>query len=192
MKLNALLVASTLLAFGGLLALSGTRAALGTALDHTWQLALMHLELALAPLLFLPVIGERKHAFTNLLAGAACWAAGGAVVLLFGFASMRDAGWDSRALSAVTWLAVSGLLALAARRDAVMVTRGRVLLLAMFGLPVLWHYLLLEYAGATGTHLRALSPNWSLLSQGVPLWPLALVGALCWIGAFALPDRRSP
>lgn len=191
MKFNALLVASMLLALGGLLALSGVRESLGTALDDSWQLALIHAEFALAPLLFLPVVGGRKVAATNLLAGAACFAAGGAVVLLFSFASMRGAGWDTRMLSACVWLAVSGLLALAARRDAVWVTRGRVLLLALFGLPALWHYFLLEYAGADGSHLRPLSPNWALATNDITLWPLAIIGVLCWIGAFALPDRRA-
>lgn len=190
MRFNALLVASVLLAFGGLLALAGVREAFGTALDDSWQLALIHTELGLAPLLFLPVIGDRKIAVNNLLAGAACWAAGGAVILLFSFASMRGAGWDTRALSASVWLAVSGVLTLAARGGGVWVTRGRVLLLVVFGLPPLWHYLSLEYAGADGTHLRALSPNWSLVSNDVTLWPLAVVGVLAWIGAFALPDRR--
>ena len=192
MRFNALLVACTLLALGGVMAMPSVRETVGTALDDSWQLALIHAELALAPLLFLPLVGGRKQTFTNLVSLASSWAAGTAVVLMFGFASMREAGWDTRALSACTWLAVGGVLAFGARRDEWWVTRGRVLLIALFGLPVLWHYFLLEYAGASGIHFRPLSPNWSLVAEDIVLWPLALVGAICWIGAFALPDRREP
>lgn len=189
MKFNALLVVSVLLALGGLFALPGERQAAGLGLDGSWQLAVIHAELALAPLLYLPVVGERRSALNNLLGGASCWAAGGAVVLLFGFAG--GAGWSTRALSACVWLAVSGVLAMGARRDAAMVQRGRVLLLALLALPALWHYLLLEYAGATGAHLRAISPNWGLATNQPALWPLLLIGTLCWVGAFALPTRRT-
>lgn len=190
MRFNALLVVATLLALGGLLALPSLRNSFGTSLDDSWQLALVHCELALAPLLFLPLVGGREDAFMNLLTAASCWLGAAAVVLLFSFASMRGLGWDSRGLSACTWICVSGLLAAAARLDARWVTRGRILLLVTFALPVLWHYFLLEYAGADGSHLRALSPNWQLLTAQLVSWPLAVSGAVLWVIAFALPDRR--
>lgn len=189
MRFNALLVAGSLLAVGGLVALGPVRSALGLALDETWQLALIHAELALAPLLFMPVAGGRGKALTNLAAAAACTSAGAATVLLFSFAVMGGVGLDTRALAGVAWLAVSGLLALGARFGPHWVLRVRVLVLCAFGLPALWHYLLLEYAGASGGHLAALSPNWALATHSISLWPLLLAGALAWSGALALPDR---
>jgi len=192
MRFNALLVAGSLLAVGGLVALGPVRSALGLSLDDSWQLALIHAELALAPLLYMPVVGGRGKALSNLAAAAACASAGAATVLLFSFASMGEVGLDTRALAGVMWLAVSGVLALGARFGARWVPRGRVLLLCAFGLPPLWHYLLLEYAGASGGQLAPLSPNWALATQNVSLLPLMLAGVLAWIGALALPDRERP
>lgn len=189
MRFNALLVAASLLAVGGLVALGPVRGALGLALVDAWQLALIHAELALVPLLFLPRSGGRGKAMANLAAAAACCAAGAAVILLFSFAAPGDHGLQTRGLAASVWLAGSGLLALGARVGPRWVLRGRVLLLCAFGLPPLWHYLLLEYAGASGGHLAAFSPNWALATRAVSLWPLLLAGALAWAGALALPDR---
>lgn len=189
MRFNALLVAASLLVVGGLVAIGPVRSALGLALDESWQLALVHAELGLAPLLFLPVGGGRTKALQNLAAAAACCAAGAAVVLLFSFSAMGDAGFATRALAGAVWLAVSGLLALGARFAPHWVWRGRLLLLCVFGLPPLWHYLLLEYAGASGGHLAGLSPNWALATRDISLWPLLLAGGLTWAGALAAPDR---
>jgi hypothetical protein len=189
MRFNALIVAGCLLAVGAAVAPAPVRSALGLALDDSWQLALIHAELALVPLVFFPVRGGRCEALGNLAAALACWAAGTAVVLLFSFAAMHDV-YGTRALSAAVWLAGSGLMALAARGEA-WVLRARVLLLCAFGLPPLWHYLALEYGGATATHLRPLSPGWSLATQDVTLWPLLLAGALCWVAALVIPSRRA-
>lgn len=192
MRFNALLVAGSLLAVGGLVALGPVRSSLGLALDDAWQLALIHAELALAPLLFMPVAGGRGKALTNLVTAAACASAGAATVLLFSFASMGEVGLDTRAFAGSVWLAVSGPLALGARFGAHWVLRGRILLLCAIGLPALWHYLLLEYAGSSGGQLAPFSPNWALATQSVSLWPLLLAGALAWFGALALPDRGRP
>jgi hypothetical protein len=189
MRFNAVIVASCLLAIGAAVALAPVRQALGLALDDSWQHSVIHAELALVPLLYLPVRGGRREALSNLCAALACWAAGSAVVLLFSFASMHEV-FATRTLSAAAWLAGAGLLALAARGDG-WVARARVLLLCAFGLPPLWHYLALEYGGATATHLRPLSPGWSLASDDVTLWPLLLAGALCWVAALVIPARRT-
>jgi hypothetical protein len=189
MRFNALVVAGCLLAVGGLVALRPVREALGLALDDSLQLAVIHIELALAPLLFFPLNGAREKALSNLAAAIACWAAGAAVVLLFSFASMGDEGRDTRALSAVVWLASAGLLSLAARRGMHWVGRARVVLLVMFGLPPLWYYVALEYGGASLSRLKALSPSWGLATGDVTLWPLLLVGLTAWIAALALPKR---
>lgn len=190
MRFNALIVAASLLAVGAVVALPPVRSALGLALDDSWQLAVIHAEFALVPLLFFPGQGGRASALSNFTSALACWAAGSAVVLLFTFASMRDAAFETRALSACVWLAGSGLLSLAARGQG-WIRRARVLLLCAFGLPPLWHYLALEYGGATATHLRPLSPSWSVAGADVTLWPLLLAGALCWIAAFVIPERRA-
>ena len=190
MRFNALIVAVTLLAVGGLVAYSPVRESLGLALDDSWQLALIHAELALAPLLFRPVVGDRVKAFSNLASAAACWAAGGAVVLLFSFASMHDLAWHTRGLSACVWLAVSGVLSLGARVEPRWVMRGRVLLLCAFGLPALWHYLMLESGEASAGRLTSVSPSWAIATDDVALWPLLIAGVLSWLAALALPDRR--
>ncbi|MCA8947651.1 MAG: hypothetical protein KDB29_15555, partial [Planctomycetes bacterium] len=75
MRFNALIVAVCLLAAGGLVALQPVREALGLALDDSLQLALIHAELAMAPLLFIPALGTRHSVLSNLTTGAACWAA---------------------------------------------------------------------------------------------------------------------
>ncbi len=69
--------------------------------------------------------------------------------------------------------------------------RARVGVLAVFALPPLWHYLLLEYAGASALHLRALSPNWALASGDISLWWLGAGGVAAWIAAFALPGGKA-
>lgn len=189
MRFNALLVAGSLLAVGGLVSLAPVRGELGIALDDSWQLALVHAEFALAPLLYIPACGGRGKAVGNLASAAACWTAASSVTLLFSFCALADLGLDTRALSAAVWLAVSGLLALGARFGRRWVLGGRVLLLCGFGLPPLWHYLLLEYVGASGNHLTPLSPNWALAAQQADWWPLLLAGGLCWAAALVLPDR---
>jgi hypothetical protein len=191
MRFNALIVASALLAVGAIVALAPVREALGLALDDSWQLALIHAELALMPLLFLPVRGGRAEAVSNLTAAAACWAAAGAVVMLFSFASMGDLALSTRGLSAAGWLACGGMLSLAARGERRWVGSARILLLCAFGLPPLWHYLALEYGGASAVHLKPLSPGWAIATQDVTLWPLLTAGVLCWVAAFAIPDRRA-
>lgn len=190
MRFNALVVAVSLLAVGGLVALRPVREALGLALDDSLQLALIHSELALAPLLFLPVIGNRGSVLPNLAAGAACWAAAAGVVLLFSFASMHDWGLETRTLSAGVWLACAGLLSLAARGGPNWVSRARVALMCLFGLPPLWHYLMLEYSGASGTRLIFLSPNWGLATNELTLWPLVVLGLVCLAVAVAIPNRE--
>jgi hypothetical protein len=189
MRFNALVVGAVLLAVAGVVAVAAVRSALGLALDDTWQLAVIYAELAVAPLLFFPLRGGRKEALGNLCSALACWSVGTAVVMLFTFASTAEAAIETRVLSAAVWLAASGLLSLAARSEG-WVVRARVLLLCAFGLPPLWHYLALEYGGTTATHLRPLSPAWSLASGDVTLWPLLLAGGLCWVAAFAIPERR--
>jgi hypothetical protein len=150
----------------------------------------MHAELALAPLLFMPARGGRRLARVNLLVAAACWAAGAAVVLLFSFTTRSELGLLSRAFSSVAWLACSGLLSLAARAPDGWLPRARVLLLCTFGLPPLWHYLALEYGGASALHLRPLSPNWSLAAGELNPWLLLPAGLVCWAAALAWPERR--
>ena len=93
MRFNALIVAATLLAFGGLVAYAPVRESLGLALDYSWQLALVHVQFALAPLLFLPARGGRGVAASNLASAAACWAAAFAVVSLFSFATVEARMW---------------------------------------------------------------------------------------------------
>jgi hypothetical protein len=185
---SPLIVAAALLGVGGVLAMPAVRGPLGLALDDSWQLVLIHAEVVLAPLLFMPYRG-RTGVFANLAGTVACWAAGAAVVMLFTFAAVGDVAFESRALSAAVWVVSGGTLSLAARKD--WIGRARILLLCAFGLPPLWHYLALEYGGATATHLRALSPNWQLAAGDVVLWPLLLIGALSWIIAFVLPERRT-
>ncbi|MCB9895490.1 MAG: hypothetical protein H6839_13665 [Planctomycetes bacterium] len=191
MRFNALIIATSLLAIGGLVAYAPVRESLGLALDDSWQLALIHAELALAPLLFRPALGDRRKAFENLASAAACWGAGGAVVLLFSFASMHDLAWQTRPLSAGVWLAVSGILSLGARFGPGWAARGRVLLLCAFGLPALWHYLMLEYGEASADSLTSVSPSWALATNDVSYWPLLLAGVVTWAAALALPSRRS-
>lgn len=191
MRFNALVVTVCLFAIGGLAALRPVREAVGLALDDSWQLALIHAELALAPLLFMPALGARGKALGNLSVAGACWAAGTAVVLLFSFASAGDTGWATRGLSASVWLASGGLLSLAARAGSGWVARARVTLLALFGLPPLMHYLMLEYSGASGLPLKAISPNWSLATDDVSLWPLIVLGLIAWVCAIAWPDREA-
>ncbi len=65
MRFNPLLVVGVLLGVGALSALPSVRESTGVAADESWQRALMHAELALAPLLFLPVAGGRKAALAN-------------------------------------------------------------------------------------------------------------------------------
>ena len=190
MRFNALIVAVCLLAVGGLVALQPVREALGLALDDSLQLALIHAELAMAPLLFLPVLGTRHSVLSNLTTGAACWAAAAAVVLLFSFASMGDLGWETRSLSAAVWLACVGTLSLAARVGSIWVGRTRVALLCLFGLPPLWHYLMLEYSGVSGARMKSLSPNWGLATHELTLWPLIVLGLLCIGVAVAIPNRE--
>jgi hypothetical protein len=189
MRFNALIVAAALLAVGAGVALAPVREAFGLGLDDSWQLALIHAEFALAPLLFLPARGPRAMVFNNLTVAAACWAAAAAVVALFSFASMNDFAWQTRGLSTAVWLACGGLLSLAARGEGRWIGRARILLLCAFGLPPLWHYLALEYGGASVTQLRPLSPSWAIGTPDVTLWPLVLAGGLCWVAAFAIPDR---
>ncbi|MCA8911158.1 MAG: hypothetical protein KDB82_05615 [Planctomycetes bacterium] len=190
MRFNALVVAVSLLAIGGLAALRPVRESLGLALDDSLQLAVIHAELALAPLLFVPVRGARSAVLSNLTAAAACWAAGGAVVLLFSFASMGSQGLDTRGLSAAVWLASAGLLSLAARGGPQWTGRARVALLALFGLPPLWHYLALEYSGASALRLKVFSPNWALATDDISLWALIVLGVVAWVAAAAPPGRE--
>ena len=189
MRFNALVVALTLLTVGGLVAYAPVRSALGLALDESWQLALIHAELALVPLLYLPAAGGRGKALGNLASAGACGAAAGAVVLLFSFASTRELAWQSRSLAASVWLGVSGVLALGARFGTQWVVRARVVLLCAFGLPALWHYLALEYGQASVGHLTAVSPLWAVATDDVSLWPMLVAGLLTWLAAIILPDR---
>lgn len=191
MRFNALIVAASLLATGGLVAYSPVRESLGLALDYSWQLTLVHVQFALAPLLFLPVCGSRKSAASNLASAAACWASAFAVLSLFSFATMGGGeAWGYGSISACVWLAASGVLSLAARFNARWVTRGRVLLLCAFGLPALWHYLMLEYGEASGERLRPLSPSWQLAVHDIHFHPLLVAGLLAWAAALAMPGRR--
>jgi hypothetical protein len=190
MRFNALVVAAVLLTVGGVVALAPVRAALGLGLDDSWQLSVIHASLAVAPLLFFPRRGGRLETLNSLCSALACWSAGVVVVLLFTFAARNEVGIGVHVLSFAAWFASAGLLA-AAARGANWVFRARILLLCAFGLPPLWHYLALEYGGATATHLRPLSPNWQLAAHDIEFYPLLLLVALCWIAAFAIPERRA-
>lgn len=190
MRFNPLLVVGVLLGAGALAALPFVRESTGLARDESWQLAVIHTELALAPLLFLPSVGGRKDALANLLSAAACWACAAACVLLFSFPSLAGVGWQTRGLGAAVWLFASGLLALAARGGGPWVARARAGMLAVFALPPLWHYLTLEYAGASALHLRVLSPNWAVAAGDVNPWWLAGIGLVAWVAAFAWRGGR--
>lgn len=189
-RLNPLIIVLAMLGVGAVASVGAVRGSMGLAADDSWQLALIHAEFALAALLFLPAGGGRRCALENLANAAACFAAAGACVLLFSFSSAQGAGWQTRGLSAGAWLFATGWLSLAARGSRVWMARARVGVLSVFALPPLWHYLLLEYAGAGATHLRPLSPNWALAGDDITLWPLLVLGALPWAVAVALPAGR--
>jgi hypothetical protein len=189
MRYNALLVAGLLFALGALLAAHGVRDPLGIALTDAWQLALGHAWIGLAPVLFLPRRGGRTDCLGNLLAAAACWAAGLAAILCFSFAATTDRTWQFASIGGAAWLACGGALSLAARGRGRWVGTARVALLCAFSLPVLWHYLALEYGGASMLDLRPLSPNWMLAADEFNLWPMVIWGAVSSAAALALPER---
>lgn len=190
MRFNPLIVATVMLLVGGLVALDDVGGPLGVT-DDSWTLALIHLELTLAPFLFIPVRGGRVNALSNLTNAIACFVVSSCCVLLFTFSALDDLAWQSRGLSAGAWVFAAGWLSLAARRSSAWVSRARIGVICVFALPLLWHYLVLEYAGASVLHLRALSPNWSLTAGELVSGALLVAGAPAWAAAFALPAERA-
>jgi hypothetical protein len=160
----------------------------GIAPNGSLVIALVYLELALAVLIPLPKPGRERATFVANAAGvAACAAAASAAVLLFGYLTTTSPGLDTRPLCFSAWFAAGGVLAGAAALGPGPRESARVLLLAVFALPALFHYLSLEYSGASQLPLAHLSPPW-LLALGRPgfAWWLIGVGALGWISSAAL------
>lgn len=158
-------------------------------------LALVYLEMALAPLVLAPRTGRDTATVAANLAGtAACWIAASAAVLLFTYLSPTSFGLDSRVLSLCAWLAAGGILAAAATMGPRARESARVLVIATFTLPALFHYLSVEYSGASQFALASVSPHW-LLARGVlePSWWLAGAGFAGWAAAAILClARRRP
>ncbi|MBX3474975.1 MAG: hypothetical protein KF754_11375 [Planctomycetes bacterium] len=150
--------------------------------------ALLHLELALGVLLVPYRAGrDRRHLALNFATWAGCWGATSAAVLLFSFVDPLPAALHARALSLCAWLAAGGAAALACCISPDGAMRARMAVAAVFGLPALFHYLGLEYAGASQLPMAGFSPHW-LLAQGRigPAWWLGGAGITAWLAALAL------
>lgn len=183
-----------MLAAAGLLWLGTAPEAWGVGRDGRLIAALVHLEIALA-VLAVPARPGRALAswLVNFSTWAACWAACSATVLLFEFASAEGPGLATRTLSLSAWLAAGGALALGAALSRQGSHRARVLLLCLFALPALFHYLGLEYSGSSQAHLQSLSPHWLLALDRLGMaWWLAGGGVAAWLGALALCLRPQP
>lgn len=180
---NPLIVALGLLTFAGVAAFAdGAGVDSGRAL----QFALLHAELAACVLLLFPgrgVVG-------NLLSVTACFFVASAVALLLSFAAPGGPALESRAAALGVWLFCGGVLALGARLGGEWILRGRLLLLCLFALPALAHYLALEYGGASLLHLRPFSPNWALAAGQLSWLPLLPASLLPWAAAFVLARYR--
>jgi hypothetical protein len=191
MNYNPLLVVCALLGVAGLLAIPAIGEPLGVRADRSMQIAVIHAELAACVLLLLPRRGGSRGAVAlNLAATLACFAAASACVLLLSFLDPGELPWQTRAGAFGAWMFAGGVLALGARLGSPWPSRGRILLLCLYGLPVLAHYIALEYAGASLLHLRPLSPSWALAAGELSWLPLLPLSLLPWAGAFALPQRR--
>ncbi|MCC6464552.1 MAG: hypothetical protein IT463_04345 [Planctomycetes bacterium] len=167
---------------------------LGLARDASLQRGLLHLELALYPLALLPARG-RQNLAANALGALATFAAASACAWLFAFLSAEPMALSSRPLALCAWLGCSGLLAAAAAlggADNRWLLRARVLLLCLLGLPALWNYFALEYAGATAGGLAALSPGLASGASPWACWPLAVLGAAGWAVAAGRAWRARP
>jgi hypothetical protein len=164
----------------------------GIAPNGSLVVALVYLELAVAVLIPSPTPGRDRATLAANAAGmAACAAAAGAAVLLFGYLTTTTPGLDTRPLSLSAWLGAGGVLAGAAALGRGARESARVLLLATFGLPALFHYLSLEYSGASQIWLANLSPHWLIaLGRPGPAWWLVGVGALGWLIAAVLSFRK--
>lgn len=188
MRFAPLICVTLLLALGAGLWAAAAPQAWGIGRDASVIQALVYAELALAPLLLPVRAGRGRHELAfNLGLCLACWAACSAVVLLFGFASTTHMGLSSRWLSLCAWLFAGGVLAVSAAWSSHGPGAVRPLVLAAMALPVLFHYLSLEYAGAEQGGLAQVSPHWLLLRghQG-PAWWLGGAGAAAWLAAGGL------
>lgn len=188
LRYSPLICVTLLLGAAGALWLGAAPQSWGLGHDTTLVRALVYLELALAPLVLCPKPGrESAIVLGNLLHFAATWLAASACVLLFSFAGADSPAWQTRLVSLCAWLAAGGLLALGAALSPAGPARVRPLLLALFGLPLLFHYIGLEYAGASQSHLAALCPHW-LVWRGDygPAWVLMALGLAGWLGAGGL------
>lgn len=192
MRYSPLICVTLLLAAAGALWSGAAPASWGLGHNATLVRALVYLELALAPLLLCPKPGrERAIVLENATHFAATWLAASACLLLFSFATVQPVAWQTRLVSLGAWLAAGGVLALGAALSPSGPARARPLLLALFGLPLLFHYIGLEYAGDSQAHLAALSPHW-LVWRGElgPAWTLMALGLAGWGAAVALCLRK--
>ncbi|MBX3459462.1 MAG: hypothetical protein KF696_05750 [Planctomycetes bacterium] len=186
MPFNPLIIVAFLLAVAGVCALPVFGAGMGVGVDRTLQLAVLHTELACCALLLLPAVGTRRATvLRNLLIVLACFAAASACVMLLHFAARGDLPLQTRLGAFGAWMFAGAWLSLGARLGRDWLARARLLVLCVFALPALAHYLALEYGGSSLLHLRPVSPNWSLavgdpnacillLWAALPLWALAL------------------
>lgn len=192
MRFAPLLCVTILLASAALLWAGAAPEGWGIVPGAPLVLAVVCIELALAPLMFLPATGrDRAVVASNAAWFVACWLACSAAVMLLEFASPGSPALATRPLSVSAWLAAGGALALSAAISPQGPRTVRPLLLALFGLPALLHYLSLEYAGASQAGLAAVSPHW-LLARGETgmAWWLGGLGLLCWVATAAICLRR--
>jgi hypothetical protein len=193
MSYNPFLVAVLMLAAAAILAGTALGAAFGVQHDVSLQRALVHVELALAPLFFLPLVSRgRDAAARNALNLAACAAVSAAVVALFSFLTREPVALETRAGALAAWVFAGGWLAFAASLGSAWVVRARVALVCVFALPPLWHYLALEYGGASLLHISWLSPSWAFARDALDWWPLLLAGLPAWLlAARPWPTRHA-
>jgi hypothetical protein len=192
LRFAPLICVTVLLAAGAALWAGVAPQSWGVGRNATMVNALVCLELALAPLI-LPVRAgrTRENLGLNFATCLACWAAAGATVLLFGFATPQSVGLETRLLSLCAWFCAGGVLAAGAALSPAGAWRARPLLIAAFALPILFHYLSLEYASDSADLLAEFSPHW-LLWRGAlgPAWWLAGIGAVGWLAAGGLCVRK--
>lgn len=188
---NPLLVAVCLLALAGLAAWPALGTGAGVSPGRTLQLAILNAELTACVLLLYPARGRSRGAvMSSLLAAFACFFAASAVSLLLNFLAHRGLALASRPGALGAWLFCGGALALGARLGGGWVFRARLLLLVLFALPALGHYLALEYGGASLLHLRPWSPHWALAAGELSWLPLLPASLPLWALAFALPLKK--